>query len=205
MKDSLLELEININHRGFGSELYAKWDAFLFCIVSAISIFIMPAKMFHAARESEIFCLERLTSSKEKFQNLITALLTKIHKQGCQNTQLQRLLNKLFGKHSATATFSKIIHLTILNNFYWSVAEWVRKRTNFCSQTGILRILRILRIFKDFCHCIRLKWYFRDEPTPFFSEKPSFSPKSFWSPPVGHSNVEEFINQWWTWVILDSW
>ena len=34
------------------------------------------------------------------------------------------------------------------------------------------------RGFKEFCRCMRLKWNFRDEPTPFFSEKLSISPKS---------------------------
>ena len=35
-----------------------------------------------------------------------------------------------------------------------------------------------LYYLKDFCRHMGLKWYFRDEPTPFFSEPPSFSPKS---------------------------
>ena len=49
--------------------------------------------------------------------------------------------------------------------------------------------------FKDFCRCMRFKWYFRDEPTPFFSEQPSFSPNSSWSSPVGHPNLEVFLSQ----------
>ena len=51
------------------------------------------------------------------------------------------------------------------------------------------------RDFKDFCRHLRLKWYFRNEPTPFFSEQPSFSPKSSWSPPAGHPNLEVFLSQ----------
>ena len=51
------------------------------------------------------------------------------------------------------------------------------------------------RDFKDFCRRMRLKWYFRDEPTPFFSEQPTSSPKSSWSPPVGHPNLEVFLSQ----------
>ena len=31
----------------------------------------------------------------------------------------------------------------------------------------------------------RLNWYFRNEPTPSFSERPSFTPKSSWKPPKG--------------------
>ena len=51
------------------------------------------------------------------------------------------------------------------------------------------------RDFKDFCCCMRLKWYFRNESSPFFSEQPSFSPKSSWSPPAGHPNLEVFLSQ----------
>ena len=42
---------------------------------------------------------------------------------------------------------------------------------------------------------MRLKWYFRDEPTPFFSDQASFSPKSSWSPPASHPNLEVFLSQ----------
>ena len=51
------------------------------------------------------------------------------------------------------------------------------------------------RDFKDFCRRMRLKWNFGDEPTPFFSEQPSFSPKSSWSLTVGHPNLEVFLSQ----------
>ena len=51
------------------------------------------------------------------------------------------------------------------------------------------------RDFKDFCRCMRLEWYFRNEPTPFFSEQLSFSPKSSWSLPAGHPNLEVFLSQ----------
>ena len=36
---------------------------------------------------------------------------------------------------------------------------------------------------------------FGDDPTPFFSGQPSFSPKSSWSPPEGHLNLEVFLSQ----------
>ena len=32
--------------------------------------------------------------------------------------------------------------------------------------------------FEEFCRRMRLKWYFRNDPTPNFSEKLSFTPKS---------------------------
>ena len=51
------------------------------------------------------------------------------------------------------------------------------------------------RSFKDFCCRRRVKWYFGDDPTPFFSEQPSCSPKSSCSPPAGHWNLEIFLSQ----------
>ena len=37
--------------------------------------------------------------------------------------------------------------------------------------------------------------HFRNEPTPEFSDRPAFSPKSSWNPPTGHSNLEVFLSQ----------
>ena len=42
---------------------------------------------------------------------------------------------------------------------------------------------------------MRLKWYFRNEDTPYFSEVPVFRPKSSWNPPKGHPNLEVFLNE----------
>ena len=49
--------------------------------------------------------------------------------------------------------------------------------------------------FEEFCRRMRLKWYFRNDPTPDFSEKPSFTPKSSWKPPTGHPNLEVFLSE----------
>ena len=40
-----------------------------------------------------------------------------------------------------------------------------------------------------------LKWHFRNEPTPEFSDRPAFSSKSLWNPPTGHPNLEVFLSQ----------
>ena len=42
---------------------------------------------------------------------------------------------------------------------------------------------------------MRFKWYFRNDPTPDFSEKPSFTPKSSWKPPTGHPNLDVFLSE----------
>ena len=48
------------------------------------------------------------------------------------------------------------------------------------------------RDFKDFARRMRLKWYFRNDPTSSFSECPSFTPKSSWKPPKGTSSLKLF-------------
>ena len=67
------------------------------------------------------------------------------------------------------------------------------KGLHFAPIQGKLNELELRKNFKDFCRRMRLKCYFRDEPAPFFSEQPSFSPKSSWGLPVGHPNLEVFL------------
>ena len=49
--------------------------------------------------------------------------------------------------------------------------------------------------FEKFCRRMRIKWHFRNEPSGNFSERPAFSPKSSWKPPLGHPNLEVFLSQ----------
>ena len=42
---------------------------------------------------------------------------------------------------------------------------------------------------------MRIKWHFQSEPSDNFSERPAFSPKSLWKPPLGHLNLEVFLSQ----------
>ena len=51
------------------------------------------------------------------------------------------------------------------------------------------------RDFENIARRMRLKWYFRSEPTSSFSEHPSFTPKSSWKPPEGNSSLELFLSQ----------
>ena len=51
----------------------------------------MPNRTIYKAIRSEVL---RRTFAREKLKNLITTLLTKVHRQGCQNTLLQRLLKE---------------------------------------------------------------------------------------------------------------
>ena len=49
--------------------------------------------------------------------------------------------------------------------------------------------------FEEFCRRMRLKWYFRKEPTSEFSETPSFTSKSLLKPPKGHTSLEVFLSE----------
>ena len=42
---------------------------------------------------------------------------------------------------------------------------------------------------------MRTKWYFKNKPTKEFSNIPAFSPKSTWTPPNGHPNLEVYLSQ----------
>ena len=42
---------------------------------------------------------------------------------------------------------------------------------------------------------MHLKWHFRNEPTPEFSDRPAFTPKSSRNPPTGYPNLEVFLSQ----------
>ena len=41
--------------------------------------------------------------------------------------------------------------------------------------------------FEKFCHCMRFKWHFQNEPSESFSNEPVSPPKSNWKPPEGGS------------------
>ena len=42
---------------------------------------------------------------------------------------------------------------------------------------------------------MRFKWYFRNELTSSFSERPSFTQKSSWKPPESNLSLELFLSQ----------
>ena len=49
--------------------------------------------------------------------------------------------------------------------------------------------------FSELCRRMRKKWYFRNEPTPQFSEVPCFETKSSWRPLNGHPALEIFLSK----------
>ena len=51
------------------------------------------------------------------------------------------------------------------------------------------------RDFEDFARRMKLKWFFRNEPTSSFSKRPSFTPKSSRKPPKDNPSLELFLSQ----------
>ena len=49
--------------------------------------------------------------------------------------------------------------------------------------------------FEEFCRKMRLKWHFRNEPTPEFSTTLSFNPKSTWTPSNARPSLELFLSK----------
>ena len=71
----------------------------------------------------------------------------------------------------------------------------LEKGLDFAPIQNKLNEPELRRDFKEFCRRMRLKWHFRNEPTPEFSDRPAFSPKLLWNPPTGHPNLVVFLSQ----------
>ena len=71
----------------------------------------------------------------------------------------------------------------------------MEKGLGFVPTPNIINDGDFRRRFAEFSRKMRCKWYFRDEPSPNFSEVPAFRPKSNWKPPPGHPCVELFLSK----------
>ena len=71
-----------------------------------------------------------------------------------------------------------------------------KKGLGFVPTPNIINKEDLRRDFGEFSRKMRCKWYFKDEPSPNFSEVPAFRPKSNWKPPPGHPCVELFLVNW---------
>ena len=69
------------------------------------------------------------------------------------------------------------------------------KGLGFVPTPNIINKEDLRRDFGEFSRKMRCKWYFRDEPSPNFSDVPAFRPKSNWKPPPGHPCVELFLSK----------
>ena len=70
----------------------------------------------------------------------------------------------------------------------------LEKRWDYGSIRNKTNEPELRRDFEGFVRRMRLKWYFRNEPTSSFSERPSFTPKSSWKPPKSSPSLELFLS-----------
>ena len=69
----------------------------------------------------------------------------------------------------------------------------LEKSLNFAPIQNKINELELRTDVNKFHESMRTKWYFKDEPTKEFSNIATFSPKSIWTPPNGHSNLEVYL------------
>ena len=69
----------------------------------------------------------------------------------------------------------------------------LEKTLNFAPIQNKINELELRTDVNKFRRRMRTKWYFKDEPTKEFSNIATFSPKSTWTPPNGHSNLEVYL------------
>ena len=70
----------------------------------------------------------------------------------------------------------------------------LEKGLDYARIQKIINEPELRRDFEDFARRMRLKWYFRNEPTYSFNERPSFTTKSSWKPPKGNPSLELFLS-----------
>ena len=69
----------------------------------------------------------------------------------------------------------------------------LEKSLNFAPIQNKINELELRTDVNKFHESMRTKWYFKDEPTKEFSNIATFSSKSIWTPPNGHSNLEVYL------------
>ena len=73
--------------------------------------------------------------------------------------------------------------------------KFLEKGLDYAPIQNKINKLELKQDFEEFCCKMRLKWHFRNEPTPEFSAVPACNPKSTWIPPNGSPSLELFLSQ----------
>ena len=69
----------------------------------------------------------------------------------------------------------------------------LKERLGLCAYSKENNEPELRKDFFEFCWLMRNKWYFRNAPTPQFSEVPCCKTKSSWRPPNTHPALEIFL------------
>ena len=97
---TFLDLHVVISDKRFQIDLYDKRDGFPFSIVRLPYLQSnLPAVIFYSSVSAEILRIARATSNQDNFIKSAKALLDRMIKQGAKRTRLEKILEKVFGRH----------------------------------------------------------------------------------------------------------
>ena len=116
--------------------------------------------------------------------------------EGLQGSASERIAEECIEQCILSGNFVKDTVFNLSNKVLSDTEIRVlEKGLDFAPIQNKLNEPELRRDFKEFCRRMRLKWHFRNEPTPEFIDGPAFSPKPLWNPPAGHPNLEVFLSQ----------
>ena len=115
---TFLDLSIEINERTFNTHIYDKRDTFPFSITRMpYKDSNIPSRMFYGCIGAEILRIARITTDKSKFIEHTNILLKRMKAQGSSLTFIQRMLKKIYGRHSSDFRFISDTALSFVGLF----------------------------------------------------------------------------------------
>ena len=97
------DLEVNVSDRMFDYKLYDKRDAFNFSIVRfPYKESNIPIKMFHSTIGAEILRICRASSSYTSFIQSSFPFISRMMKQGANQSALKNVITKFINRHQTT-------------------------------------------------------------------------------------------------------
>ena len=135
------------------------------------------------------FDLDFLSLQDEDLVNILEELQNRTEVSGNNITE-NTSSNRLKG-HFCSDTIFNLSH-RVLSDAEIKILE---KGLDFAPIQRKINEPELRKDFEEFCHRMRIKWHFRNEPTSDFSNIPAFAPISTWKPPKGHTNLEVVLSK----------
>lgn len=99
---TFLDLSIEINEGKFSTHIYDKRDSFPFSITRMpYKDSNIPSRMFYGCIGAEILRIARTTTNKNNFIEHVNILLRRMKSQGSSPIFVQRMLKRIYGRHSS--------------------------------------------------------------------------------------------------------
>jgi len=88
---------------------------------------------------------------------------------------------------------------TIFNLSHRVLSEYeikvLEKGLDFAPIQNKINEPELMSDFQEFCRRMRIKWHFRNSQPQNVQGTQTFAPKSTWKPPIGHPNLEVFLEK----------